>query len=358
MNPNQPPFIVDVSSDNLNTSFPKDNFKRNASMPTLRKALSLENTESPTHQVYITKKQLKIRNHYKQSLFKDALNYERSIIPSIYFSVTLYTLWGTLWTLIYKFTSFNNWAVNPLIITILGVVMGLLLAFRTNTAYDRFWEARKIWGVLFTASRNLTRFVWIGSKSSSPEEVNEQRCGINLIIAFSYATKRFLRGEHGMLHGDMTNLLSHLNIPVSDDEPEAFKSMMAQTDNLPLEISFQLSSLIQSLRARGIFYLKKELVDVPTGSAMIAALSSLIDCLSNLERIRNCPIPHAYSLHLTLIFANSSQTLMLYLATLPFQLVAIMGYATIAVVFISSFTLLGILAISGEIENPFGYSPI
>ena len=81
---------------------------------------------------------------------------------------------------------------------------------------------------------------------------------------------------------------------------------------------------------------------------MIAALSGMVDCLSNFERIRDSPIPKAYSIHL-------KQTLFLYLLTLPFQLVGLLGWVTIPCVFIASFTLLGILAIAGEIENPFGY---
>jgi putative membrane protein len=74
----------------------------------------------------------------------------------------------------------------------------------------------------------------------------------------------------------------------------------------------------------------------------------MVDCLTNFERIRNSPVPIAYSIHL-------KQTLMVYLLTLPFQLLSTMGWVTIAVVFVASFTLLGIEAIGTEIENPFGY---
>lgn len=81
---------------------------------------------------------------------------------------------------------------------------------------------------------------------------------------------------------------------------------------------------------------------------MMIAISGLTDCLSNLERIRTSPIPFAYTIHL-------KQTLFLYLASLPFQLLSSMGWATIPILFIASFTLLGIESIGGEIENPFGY---
>lgn len=84
-------------------------------------------------------------------------------------------------------------------------------------------------------------------------------------------------------------------------------------------------------------------------------LGTIVDCIGSLERIRSCQIPIAFSIHLR-------QSLILYLASLPFQLVPLLGtpilsteWKMIFVMFITSFTLLGILAISGEIENPFGY---
>jgi putative membrane protein len=81
---------------------------------------------------------------------------------------------------------------------------------------------------------------------------------------------------------------------------------------------------------------------------MINTLSAMIDCLSNFERIRDTPVPVAYTIHL-------KQTLILYLLSLPFQLVSTMHWLTIGIVAIASFTLLGIEAIGHEIENPFGY---
>jgi putative membrane protein len=81
---------------------------------------------------------------------------------------------------------------------------------------------------------------------------------------------------------------------------------------------------------------------------MINSLNALIDVLSNLERIRDSPVPIAYTIHL-------KQTLTLYLLSLPFQLVGLMQYASMIVVALASFTLLGLEAIGHEIENPFGY---
>ncbi|KAI8910893.1 Bestrophin, RFP-TM, chloride channel-domain-containing protein [Gorgonomyces haynaldii] len=258
-----------------------------------------------------------------------------SVIPTIAAEVAFYTLWSVLWTVLYKTTNaLSGLAVNPLIITILGVVMGLLLVFRTNTAYDRYWEARRLWGTLFTHARNLARFVWVAVKVKQPHDQLEKHAVMNLILAYVVACKHHLRFEYGTKYEDLHQLLVHL--------PEYKPSELHSTlDNLPLEISFHISAFVQKTRSQ-------DQVDIPTTSNMITALSGMIDCLSSFERIRDSPIPKAYSIHL-------KQTLFLYLATLPFQLLQQLGWVTIPVVFIASFTLLGILAIAGEIENPFGY---
>ena len=101
---------------------------------------------------------------------------------------------------------------------------------------------------------------------------------------------------------------------------------------------------MRALRAR-------EAVDAIQMGQMIGALNGMVDTLSNLERIRTSPVPLAYSIHLR-------QTVLLYLYALPFQLVdpvKAMGWSSIIVVAIASFTLLGIEAIGAEIEQPFGY---
>jgi putative membrane protein len=81
---------------------------------------------------------------------------------------------------------------------------------------------------------------------------------------------------------------------------------------------------------------------------MIAQMNGLVDCLTGFERILRTPIPLAYSIHL-------SQTVWAYCLALPFQLVDALGWVTIPMVCIASFTLFGIESIGGEIENPFGY---
>ncbi|KAJ2993286.1 hypothetical protein HDV02_002500 [Globomyces sp. JEL0801] len=188
--------------------------------------------------------------------------------------------------------------------------------YRTNTAYDRYWEARRIWGTMSTNIRNLARFIWIAVYQTNKKDLSEKFGAINLLLAFSIATKHYLREEHGYHYDDLHNLLIH----VPDFSPGNYHPE-SQDDNLPLEITFHISAYIAKCR-------KREMMDVPTTASMIASLSALVDNLSNLERIRDSPVPIALNL---------------------------LGYFTIITVAIASFILMGIEAIGHEIENPFGY---
>ena len=295
--------------------------------------LSPETSQSlhPAELVF-RKRPRRVDNTYTEN-HRDTFKVSSSVIPAVWLPVAIYTIWSTLVSVLVLVLNVKTFAVNPLIITILSVVMGLLLVFRTNTAYDRFWEARRLWGTLFTHTRILGRFFWVAVRATTPEEKKNKQSSINMLLAYAVACKHTLRDEHGIDYADLHPLVSHI--------PHFKQGALHEDEHIPLAIAAHLSTYIQQTRSM-------DQVDVPTTASMIVTLNGLVDCMSNFERIRATPIPRAYSIHLR-------QTLMLYIAALPFQLVNTMGWATIPVTFIASFTLLGILAIAGEIENPFGY---
>ncbi|KAG8968575.1 hypothetical protein FRC05_001500 [Tulasnella sp. 425] len=111
--------------------------------------------------------------------------------------------------------------------------------------------------------------------------------------------------------------------------------------NIPLEITFYLSSYISELQRRKI-------LDVPTLTTLINSLNLLIDSLTGLERILTTPIPFSYSIHLWVVTA-------IFSFLLPFQLWASFKYLTIPATAIAAFVLFGFLVAGEEIENPFGY---
>ncbi|GAA5925897.1 hypothetical protein JCM1841_004033 [Sporobolomyces salmonicolor] len=112
-------------------------------------------------------------------------------------------------------------------------------------------------------------------------------------------------------------------------------------DNVPLEITMMLSAWVASLQRR-------KTIDVPTINALLAALQSMTDALTGLERVLLTPIPVAYSLHLR-------HVIWLYLLVLPSQVLATLGWLTVPCTAIATFVFLGLLRLGDEIENPLGY---
>ncbi|KAJ3289278.1 hypothetical protein HK104_007570 [Borealophlyctis nickersoniae] len=82
------------------------------------------------------------------------------------------------------------------IIPVLGVTVGLLLAFRSNLAYDRFWEGRKLWSNMVILIRNLSRQIWLVGPEDSTLDYAQKVTMLKLLIALAYAEKHELRGEH------------------------------------------------------------------------------------------------------------------------------------------------------------------
>lgn len=75
------------------------------------------------------------------------------------FPLTIVTLWSTAITLICEFV--HPLVVSNLLLTVLGIVVGLAISFRTSSAYERYAEGRKYWSLLLLAGQNLSRTVWI-----------------------------------------------------------------------------------------------------------------------------------------------------------------------------------------------------
>jgi putative membrane protein len=242
------------------------------------------------------------------------------------------------------------------LISVLGVVTGLLLVFRTNTAYDRYWEGRRLWSTMTVCLRTMTRGIWLGIKEESGKDLIEKKSALNLLVAFVIATKHYLREEYSYEYEDVQELISHLprfatpssNRPLSA-QSKAKKAVVTKFEahdfiaptNIPIEISYYISGYLRNVSARG-------LVDAPTLGSMQAALGQLVECLTAFERILRTPIPLAYSVHL-------HHSVWLYILALPYQLVGQLDWWTIPSVGLAGYSLLGILGIGWEIENPFGY---
>ncbi|KAJ3275330.1 hypothetical protein HDV01_000622 [Terramyces sp. JEL0728] len=106
-----------------------------------------------------------------------------------------------------------------------------------------FWEARRLWGTLFAHTRNLARVTWIAVRHEGKKELLDKYANINLLLAFAVACKHYLRFEKGHHYEDLHHLLVHL----PEFRPGQYHS---EGDNLPLELTFYISSYNNRCRAK------------------------------------------------------------------------------------------------------------
>jgi putative membrane protein len=262
----------------------------------------------------------------KSQWFEIALQTKGSVISAIYKGVLLSGIFGVLVSILYHFKIPVS---QPILSTVIpSIVLGLLLVFRTNTAYDRFWEGRKSWGAIVNTTRNLARQIWISVDEKELKDKDHKIAALNLLVAFGVATKLHLRGEP--VNSDLEALI-----------PANKFTKLKMMNNPPLDISIWIGDYLQEQYQR-------HCINNYQCANMQELLNILVDNLGTCERILKTPMPLAYAIHL-------KQLLLLYCFLLPFQIVDDLHWWTGLISALVSFTLLGIEAIGLEIENPFGY---
>ena len=212
--------------------------------------------------------------------------------------------------------------------TLLGFAISMLLVFRTNTAYDRWWEGRKLWGSLVNNSRNLA----LKLSSFLAVDENAQRSFFRKIIpAYAYSL-------HNHLHSEK------IRIELFEDEEHGhvFKKI-DQSKHVPNQVALLMFQHVQKL------YKENKI----TGDQLIvlnSELQSFTDICGACERIKNTPIPFSYSVFI-------KKFIFIYVMTLPFGYVFTLGYYVIPVVAFVFYVLASLELIAEEIEDPFGGDP-
>ncbi|WP_019498265.1 bestrophin family protein [Pseudanabaena sp. PCC 6802] len=261
----------------------------------------------------------------KRNWVKIALSYRGSVIPEILPRATFCGVFGLVIHLLH--TKGFPVSLPALDSLIPNIVMGLLLVFRTNTAYDRFWEGRKAWGSIVNSVRNLARSMLIAITEKDPEDFEQKTATLRLLAAFAVSMKLHLR--HEPLNTQIEALLS----------PSQYVQLQ-KMNHPPLEIAFWIGDYLQKQQELGN-------LDRYQLTAMQKLLNYLVDALGVCERIQKTPMPLAYSIHL-------KQLLLIYCLSLPFQMVSAVGWLTGPTVALISFTVFGIEEIGIQIEDPFG----
>ncbi len=220
-----------------------------------------------------------------------------------------------------------NLAVPPSVHTLVGVALGLLLVFRTNASYDRYWEGRRLVGAIVNNARDLARQSTSLLDASTPTLRRRQG---DLVVALYAAIRRHLREERQWpeLAGRLT--------------PEEVAALGA-VKCPPLLIARWLSDgFVAEARAGRLSEQRLMLLD--------AAISDIVDAFSGCERILRTPVPFAYAHHI-------KGFLTLFCFTVPMALLSSMGWFTGPASAIVAYAMFGIDEIGVEIEDPFGYDP-
>jgi putative membrane protein len=215
--------------------------------------------------------------------------------------------------------------------SLIGLALAIFLGFRNNAAYDRYWEARKLWADLVHRSRSFARqvltLVHFDAPLAAHEAADPRRQAILRTIGFASALRHQLRGSDAS--ADLQALL-----PAA--EARAFAAARCGTDWLLRRSGEDVGA-----------WLRQGRVDPPVAADMDQTLSALAAVAASCERIKNTPIPFPYTLLL-------HRTAWLYCFLLPFGLVDQVGFMTPFVVAIVAYTFFGLDALGDEIEEPFG----
>lgn len=201
----------------------------------------------------------------------------------------------------------------------LGFVISLLLVFRTNTAYDRWWEGRKLWGELVNNSRNLALKLSVMLKDEHDRNYFKK-----LIPSYASVLQKHLAND------DTAKMLF-----------EGIVLEINQHKHKPNQVAKMLYQKIQDLYEQGKISGDQLLV-------LNQELKSFTNVCGACERIKNTPIPYSYS-------AFIKKFIFFYIMTLPFGYVFSLGYYVIPVVVFIFYVLASLELIAEEIEDPFGY---
>lgn len=254
-------------------------------------------------------------------------SYSRQVMKTLTPTLIFMAVYSTLVCyLVIDFFKFPEISFHPTIAmhSLLGIVLGLFLVFRTNSAYDRWWEGRRLWGSLVNSTRNLALKL---NAYISRENHEDRDWFAKMISNFAYATKENLR--RGVQMAELQ--------PVSDTFVEELKKYKHK----PNRISAMMYEKVNALYRKG---------DI-TGDQLITVdkeLKDLIDIMGGCERIRYTPIPYSYMMYI-------KKFIFIYIITLPFGFVTDSGYFTILIVLLVTFVLMSVELIAEEIEDPFGY---
>ncbi|WP_192246369.1 bestrophin family protein [Mesorhizobium silamurunense] len=247
-----------------------------------------------------------------------------SVVPRILPQIFGFAAYGALVVLIVRALKFDFGNAGTAPFALLGVALSIYLGFRNNAAYDRWWEARKLWGQLVFDIRNLAR-----ASTGLIEDRSELRGLLMDAIAFCH----YLRG-----------LLRRV-----DAVPEA-RGFIGNEAESVTKAANAPDAMVRRMGARVAALRKSGAIDTIGYRILDERLSEIAAAQAGCERIMGTPLPFAYTLLL-------QRTAYVFCLLLPFGLASATGWATPLFTALIAYTFFGLDALSEELEDPFGTQP-
>ena len=213
--------------------------------------------------------------------------------------------------------------------------LGLLLVFRTNSAYQRFSEGRRIWEKILSTTRNMTRLASLYERDIGRERRLRM---FRLLGAFPYLLHAHITGmdSDAMINSNSKN--NEIHIPYALLPSKAWTKCSASS-NPPLWITDRLAKEITNVEYSPNYTSRERLT-------FLSQINTLSKCVGECERIHQTAVPQNYARH-------SLRSLTIWLWSLPFSLVKDLGLWTGPVMAITSWLLFGVYQIGASIEDPF-----
>lgn len=208
---------------------------------------------------------------------------------------------------------------SPVMHSLLGFVISLLLVFRTNTAYDRWWEGRKQWGALVNVSRNLAFKIRTYVRPSDERMRTEEYVRLYAEVLKSHLRKASVEELNALLPSDW-------HAPEGAHVPNHLSALM-------------LDHLEQARQ--------KSVINDAAFLAIVNDLNAFTDICGACERIKNTPIPYTYNIFI-------KKFIFIFIITMPFAFVGQFGYWSILITVFTFYTLASLELIAETIEDPFG----
>ncbi len=249
--------------------------------------------------------------------------YKSDTISILFWELIAIAVYSIIVSLVFGYASNKTmWSFQKVGVQgILSFIISMLLVFRINSAYDRWWEGRKAWGVLVNKSRNLSLKIVVYFSEENDTKLFFSR----MIGNYAQACKQHLRSYSDLDKLDL-NFDEKKYLSTKKHIPNAIAKLMFK--------KIKLAHNLGKISSEDMIVITKDL-DVFT------------DVIGICERIKKTPIPFSYNIYL-------KKVILIFCISLPFGLVSVFGYFTCLLTTFTFYVFVSLEIISEEIEDPFG----